>query len=50
MKKLTNSLGYVCPETNFIDMTPMSVLCQSGEGVSFGVTLEEMTENDSFTF
>lgn len=50
MKKLTNSMGYISPETCSIDIMPMSILCQSGEGGS-DATLEDMTENDyTFTF
>lgn len=49
MKKLTNSLGYLSPEMTVVDILPMSVLCQSGEGNN--ATLEDMTENDyTFTF
>ena len=52
MKKLTNAVGYTSPEATFIDVMPMSILCQSGEeGSSYDVTLEDMTENDyTFTF
>ena len=50
MKKLTNHVGYVSPETFEVDMMTMSVLCQSDEN-SFEATLEDMTENDyTFTF
>ena len=49
MEKLTNSLGYTSPEMTVVDIMPMSVLCQSGEGGN--VTLEDMTEKDyTFTF
>lgn len=49
MKKLTNAVGYTSPEATFIDVMPMSILCQSGEGSD--TTLEDMTENDyTFTF
>lgn len=52
MNKLTDSMGYISPEATFIDVMPMSILCQSGEGgSSYDVTLEDMTENDyTFTF
>ena len=52
MKKLKDSVGYICPEMDLIDILPMSILCQSGEGgSSVGTTLEDMTENDyTFTF
>ena len=49
MKKLTNSSGYASPEMDIVNVLPMSVLCQSGEGND--ATLEDMTENDyPFTF
>lgn len=39
------------PLTDLIDIAPMSVLCQSGEGSNFSTSLEDMTENDyTFTF
>ena len=52
MKQQKNQSGYMSPQTNFIDIAPMSVLCQSqGEGNGFSTSLEDMTENDyTFTF
>ena len=48
MKHLNNEKGYISPQTAFIDILPESILCQS---TNFGMTLEEMTENDyTFTF
>ena len=50
MKQQKNQSGYMSPQTELIDIAPMSVLCQSGEGGSnFSTSLEEMTEND-YTF
>ena len=46
MKQQKNQSGYMSPQTELIDIAPMSVLCQSDK-----VTLEDMTENDyTFTF
>lgn len=39
------------PQTDLIDIAPMSVLCQSEEGTGFSTSLEDMKENDyTFTF
>ena len=47
MKQQKNQSGYMSPQTELIDIAPMSVLCQSGEGGSdFSTSLEDMTEND----
>ena len=47
---LKKTVGYISPETNLIDILPMSVLCQSGDnGSSFELSLEDMTETD-YTF
>jgi hypothetical protein len=38
---------YIGPQAQLVDIAPMSVLCQSGEGGSdFSTSLEDMTEND----
>ena len=52
MKQLNLQQGYISPQTELIDIMPMSILCQSGEeGTGFSTSLEEMTENDyTFTF
>jgi hypothetical protein len=48
MKQPKLQQGYISPETELIDIMPMSVLCQSD---SFSTSLEDMTENDyTFTF
>ena len=48
MKQLNLQQGYISPQTELIDILPESILCQSKQ---FGVSLEEMTENDyTFTF
>jgi hypothetical protein len=40
----------VSPETELIDISPLTVLCQSDEdGSGFSTSLEDMTEND-YTF
>ena len=44
MKKQKLNEGYISPQTELIDIMPISVLCQSDK-----VTLEDMTEND-YTF
>ena len=50
MKQQKNQSGYMSPQTQLIDIAPMSVLCQSqGEGNGFSTSLEDMTEND-YTF
>ena len=41
MKKQKPNEGYISPQTELIDIMPISVLCQSDK-----VTLEDMTEND----
>ena len=41
MKKQTTNEGYISPQTELIDIMPISVLCQSDKA-----TLEDMTEND----
>jgi hypothetical protein len=48
MKQLNLQQGYISPQTELIDIAPMSVLCQS-EGDGFSTSLEDMTEND-YTF
>ena len=52
MKQQKNQSGYTSPQTELIDIAPMSVLCQSqGEGNGFSTSLEDMKENDyTFTF
>ena len=52
MKQLNLQQGYISPQTELIDIAPMSVLCQSqGEGNGFSTSLEDMKENDyTFTF
>ena len=52
MKQKKMQQGYICPQTELIDIAPMSVLCQSqGEGNGFSTSLEDMKENDyTFTF
>lgn len=48
MKLSNNRQGYSSPQTEVIYIMTESVLCQSD---SFGVTLEDMKENDyTFTF
>ena len=48
MKQLNLQQGYTSPQTELVDLEPMSVLCQS---VGFKTTLEDMTENEyTFTF
>ena len=48
MKQQKFQQGYISPQTELIDIVPMSVLCQS---VGFKTTLEDMTENEyTFTF
>ena len=50
MKQQKFQQGYISPQTELIDIAPMSVLCQSqGEGSGFSTSLEDMTEND-YTF
>ena len=50
MKQLNLQQGYISPQTELIDIMPMSILCQSGEeGTGFSTSLEGMTEND-YTF
>ena len=39
MKKQKLNEGYISPQTELIDIMPISVLCQS-------TSLEDMTEND----
>ena len=47
MKKQKPNEGYISPQTELIDIAPMSVLCQSGDdGNRFSTSLEDMTEND----
>ena len=41
MKKQKLNEGYISPQTELIDIMPISVLCQSDKA-----TLEDMTEND----
>ena len=49
MKQLNLQQGYTSPQTELIDIVPMSVLCQSGG--TFTTSLEDMTENEyTFTF
>lgn len=52
MKQQKNQSGYMSPQTELIDIAPMSVLCGSGDdGNRFSTSLEDMTENDyTFTF
>jgi hypothetical protein len=52
MKQLNLQQGYISPQTELIDIEPMSVLCQSqDEGNGFSTSLEDMKENDyTFTF
>ena len=50
MKQLNLQQGYLSPQTELIDIEPMSVLCESGDdGNRFSTSLEDMTEND-YTF
>jgi hypothetical protein len=50
MKQQKNQSGYMSPQTELIDIAPMSVLCGSGDdGNRFSTSLEDMTEND-YTF
>ena len=50
MKQLNPQQGYTSPQTELIDIVPISVLCQSG-GNAFSTSLEDMTENEyTFTF
>ena len=50
MKQLNLQQGYISPQTELIDIMPMSILCQSGDdGNRFSTSLEDMTEND-YTF
>jgi hypothetical protein len=52
MKQQKKQSGYMSPQTELIDIAPMSVLCQSGDdGNRFSTSLEGMTENEyTFTF
>ena len=50
MKQQKFQQGYISPQTELIDIEPMSVLCESGDdGNRFSTSLEGMTEND-YTF
>jgi hypothetical protein len=50
MKQLRLDQCYVSPEAELIDISPLTVLCQSDEdGSGFSTSLEDMTEND-YTF
>ena len=50
MKQLNLQQGYTSPQTELIDLEPISVLCQSG-GNAFSTSLEDMKENEyTFTF
>jgi hypothetical protein len=50
MKQKKMQQDYISPQTQLVDITPISVLCQSGEeGSGFSTSLEDMTEND-YTF
>ena len=44
MKKQKLNEGYISPQTELIDIMPISVLCQSPD--KFSTSLEDMTEND----
>ena len=50
MKQLNLQQGYISPQTELVDIMPMSILCLSGEeGSGFSTSLEDVTEND-YTF
>ena len=50
MKQKKMQQDYISPQTQLVDITPISVLCQSGEeGSGFSTSLEGMKEND-YTF
>ena len=50
MKQKKMQQDYISPQTQLVDIMPMSILCQSGEeGGKFSTSLEDMTEND-YTF
>ena len=52
MKQLNLQQAYTSPQTELIDIEPMSVLCESGDdGNRFSTSLEDMKENEyTFTF
>ena len=52
MKQQKLQQGYISPQTELIDIEPMSVLCESGDdGNRFSTSLEDMKENEyTFTF